>query len=106
MTLNIEFIYGVDESQFTGMESYYIYDLTANDTICDLNLNRSLIAIDRNNKLIYFLCMETHHHYILAKEYYFKIIQKFMSRLDYFDCEDYKVSEDCSGGEIYYKYLN
>lgn len=104
--MNIEFIYGVEESHYTGMESYYVYDFTNNDVIYDLNLNKSLVTIDRNNKLIYFLCMDTKEHYILAKSYYLKIMQEFINQSDKFDCIDYKVSEDCSGGEIYYRYMN
>ena len=56
-TLDIEFIYGVEESKYTGMESYYIYDFKDNDIVYDVNLNRSLVAIDRKNKLIYLECI-------------------------------------------------
>lgn len=106
MTLDIEFIYGKEESQYLGMESYYIYDLKSKDVIYDTKLNKSIVSLDRNEKRIYFLCMDTGEHYILAKCYYLKIMQEFINRAERFECKDYEVYPDCTGGEIYYKYIN
>jgi hypothetical protein len=48
--------------------------------------------------------METGEHYILAKNYYYKILKEFMNQADMYECKDFIVFEDCTGGQIYYKY--
>lgn len=102
--MDIQFIYDLVESNYTGLECYSIYDFTDNNVVYDIKLNKSIVALDRDNKIIYFLRMETDEHWILEKNYYRKIIEKFMKELDKYACEDFIVFEDCSGGKIYYKY--
>jgi hypothetical protein len=102
--LDIEFIYDLEESKYTGLECYSIYDFTDNDFVYDIKLKKSIIALDITNKIIYFLNMETEEHYILAKNYYYKIIKEFMDKAVDYNCKDFTVFEDCTGGQIYYKY--
>lgn len=102
--MNIQFLYDIVESNYTGLECYSIYDFTDNDVVYDVKLKKSIIALDMNNKIIYFLNMETEEHYILAKNYYYKIIKEFMNKVDNYGCKDFIVFEDCTGGQIYYKY--
>jgi hypothetical protein len=102
--LDIEFIYDLEESKYTGLECYSIYDFTDNDFVYDIKLKKSIIALDTTNKIIYFLNMETEEHYILAKNYYYKIIKEFMDKAVDYNCKDFTVFEDCTGGQIYYKY--
>ena len=102
--MNIDFIYDLEESKYTGLECYSIYDFTDNDFVYDIKLKKSIIALDINNKIIYFLNMETGDHYILAKNYYYKILKEFMNQADIYECKDFIVFEDFSGGQIYYKY--
>ena len=97
---NIVFIYDTKESRFSNLECYYIYDIKNNEIVQDIKLTKSLISIDRNNKLIYFTGMETEDHYILAKMCYYKIIKQFLEDKAY-ECNNYTVVEDCTGGEIY-----
>jgi hypothetical protein len=47
--------------------------------------------------------METEDHYILAKMYYYKIIKQFLEDKKY-ECNNYTVVKNCTGGDIYYKY--
>jgi hypothetical protein len=102
--LDIEFIYDLEESKYTGLECYSIYDFTDNDFVYDIKLKKSIIALDITNKIIYFLNMETEEQYILAKNYYYKIIKEFMDKAVDYNCKDFTVFEDCTGGQIYYKY--
>ena len=103
--MNIEFIYDIVESKYTGLECYSIYDFTDNEVVYDVKLKKSIIALDMTNKIIYFLNMETGEHYILAKNYYYKIIKEFINNADKYDCKDFIVFENCTGGQIYYKYV-
>ena len=48
--------------------------------------------------------MDADGHWILEKNYYFKIIQEFVNDLKRYDCEGYLIYEDTTGGQIYYKY--
>ena len=102
--MDIQFIYDVVESNYTGLECYSIYDFTDNNVVYDVKLKKSTIALDTKNKVIYFLNMETDEHYILAKSYYYKIIKEFIDKSKDYGCEDYKVFEDTTGGQIYYNY--
>ena len=54
--------------------------------------------------MIYFMNMETDGHWILEKNYYYKIIQEFLKQTERYNCKDYLICGDCSGGELYYKY--
>ena len=103
--MDIQFIYDVVESNYTGLECYSIYDFTDNNVVYDVKLKKSTIALDTKNKVIYFLNMETDEHYILAKSYYYKIIKEFINNADKYDCKDFIVFENCTGGQIYYKYV-
>ena len=98
------FIYDTTESKYSNLECYFIYDLTTNELVQDVKLNKTMIRIDRNNKIIYFMNFETEDHWILEKNYFMKIIQKFMDQADDYDCENYTICPDTSGGELYYKY--
>ena len=102
--LDIQFIYDLVESNYSNLECYSIYDFTENSLVYDVKLNKSLVMIDRNNKLVYLMHMETEDHWILEKNYFRKIIEIFINEMDKFDCKDYVICEDCSGGKIYYKY--
>ena len=102
--IDIQFIYDTKESKYNNLECYSLYDPKMKETIYDTNLEKSMVAIDRRNKLIYFLHMETEEHWILEKNFYFKIIENFLKDAKYYDCENYTVFKDCSGGQIYYKY--
>lgn len=102
--MNIEFIYDLVESRYANLESYSVYDFGENKLVEDVKLKKTLIMLDRKNKLIYFMNMECETHWILEKQYFYKIIQEFMKKVKDYDCEDYIVHPDCTGGEIYYKY--
>ena len=102
--MNIEFIYSTTESKYSKLECYEIYDFEENELVKDVKLNKIMIALDRNNKLIYFCGMECGTHWILEKNYFYKIIQEFMKKMKDYDCEDYTIYQDCTGGQIYYKY--
>lgn len=102
--MNIQFIYDLVESNYSNLDCYSIYDFENNNIVEDVKLNKSLVMIDRNNKMIYFMGMETEEHWILAKNYYFKIMQEFVNNMERYGCKDYLIYEDCSGGLIYYKY--
>lgn len=101
---NIRFIYDTKESRFSNMECYYLYDVKTNEIIYDVKLNKTMIMIDRPNKLIYFMGMETEEHYILEKQFYYKLIKQFIEDEAY-ECNNYTVMKNCTGGEIYYKYM-
>lgn len=100
----IEFVYNSKESRFSNLECYDVYDLKLNDFMYDNKAEKMSIAINREAKLIYFLHMDAGEHYILEKMVHFKIIQKFLSQAKEYDCENFTVYKDCTGGEIYYKY--
>lgn len=102
--MNIQFIYDVVESNYSNLDCYSIYDFTNNELIYDVKSNKSLIMIDRNNEIIYFMGMETEGHWILDKTYYYKIIQEFINNSEKYGCKNYLIYEDCTGGKIYYKY--
>lgn len=103
--MDIQFIYDVVESNYSGLECYSIYDFVNNDVVYDVNSKKCTIALDIKNKIIYFLNMETEEHWILEKQYYYKIIEEFMNNTERYGCKDFIVFEDCSGGQIYYKYF-
>lgn len=103
--MNIQFIYDIVESNYTGLECYSIYDFTDNNVVYDVKLKKSIIALDTKNKIIYFLNMETENHYILDKMYYSKLIQEFMNNTERYGCKDFIVYENTTGGQIYYKYV-
>ena len=100
---NIAFIYDTKESRYSNLECYYIYDTKNNEIVQDLKLTKTMISIDRDNKLIYFTGMETEDHYILAKMCFYKIIKQFLED-EIYECNNYTVVKNCTGGEIYYKY--
>ena len=102
--MDIQFIYDTVASNYSNLDCYGVYDFTDNNLIYDVKSNKTLVMLDRNNKIIYFMGMETKGHWILAKNYYFKIIQDFVNNMDKYGCEDYLIYEDCTGGKIYYKY--
>jgi hypothetical protein len=102
--LNIEFIFDAKESNYSKLECYRIYDFATNELVQDVKLNKSVVRIDRKNKLIYFMNMNCETHWILEKQYFYKIIQEFMKQVEDFNCKDYTICQDTSGGEIYYKY--
>ena len=102
--MNIQFIYDIVESNYSNLDCYSIYDFTTNELVHDVKLNKSVVRIDRNNKIIYFMGMETEGLWILEKNYYYKIIQEFMNNLEMYNCNGYLVYEDTTGGQLYYKY--
>lgn len=101
---NIMFIYDSKESRFSNLECYYIYDTKTNEIVQDIKLNKTVVGIDRKNKLIYFMGMETEEHYILAKQYYYKLIQQFLNDAKNYSCEGYDIFYGTTGGMLYYKY--
>lgn len=102
--MGIQFIYDTVESNYSNLECYSVYDFEENKLVEDVKLNKTLVMLDRNNKIIYFMNFEVDNHWILAKNYFIKIIQEFMKRAKDYNCEDYTVYKDCTGGQIYYKY--
>lgn len=100
----VEFIYNSKNSRYSTLECYDIYDTNDLELVYDLKYNRSYIGIDRKNKTIYFMSMDAEDHWILEKQYYFKIIKEFLANASVYDCEGYTVNADCTGGKIYYKY--
>ncbi len=102
--MNIQFIYDVVESNYSNLDCYSIYDFANDELIYDVKSNKSLIMIDRNNEIIYFMGMETEGRWILDKAYYYKIIQEFINNSEKYGCKNYLIYEDCTGGKIYYKY--
>ena len=101
---DVQFIYDVVESNYSNFECYSVYDFINNGLVYDLKEHKTMAMIDRRNKIIYFMGMKTEGHWILEKNYYYKIIQEFVNNLDRYGCEGYLIYEHCSGGEIYYKY--
>jgi hypothetical protein len=102
--MNIEFIYNEGESKYADLECYTIFDFEENKLVYDVKLNKSIVRIDRRNKIIYFVGMHCETHWILERNYFYKIIQEFMKRVEDYNCKDYIVYQATSGGEIYYKY--
>lgn len=102
--MNIEFIYNVVESKYSNLECYSVYDFRDNNLVEDIKLNKVSIMLDRKNKMIYFMNMNADGHWIIEKNYYYKIIQEFLKQAEKYDCKDYLICGDCSGGELYYKY--
>lgn len=102
--MNIQFIYDIEESKYSNLECYSIYDLDNNDVVYDMKGEKSIVAVDHLNEIIYFFRMDTEEHWILAKKRFNNIIKKFISESEFYGCKDYLIFKDCSGGEIYYKY--
>ena len=48
--------------------------------------------------------METEDHYILAKQYYYKLIQQFLNIAENYFCEGFDIFHGTTGGMLYYKY--
>ena len=101
---DVQFIYDVVESNYSNLECYSVYDFINNGLVYDLKEHKTMAMIDRRNKIIYFMGMDADGHWILEKNYYFKIIQEFVNDLKRYDCEGYLIYEDTTGGSIYYKY--
>ena len=101
---NIQFIFDVEETKHTDWECYVAYDFTQNEVVRDIKLNKTIVGLDRKNKLIYFMGMETEDHHILAKQYYYKLIQQFLNNAENYFCEGYDIFHGTTGGMLYYKY--
>ena len=50
--MNIQFIYDIVESNYTGLECYSIYDFTDNDVVYDVKLKKSIIAFIYDNSFL------------------------------------------------------
>ena len=61
--MDIQFIYDVVESNYSGLECYSIYDFVNNDVVYDVNSKKCTIALDIKNKII---CLHINQRYTLA----------------------------------------
>lgn len=100
----IEFIYDIEESKHSDWECYVAYDFDNSEIVKDIKLNKTLVGLDRKNKLIYFMGMECGEHEILAKMYYNKLIKQFLENAENYFCEGYDIFYGTTGGMLYYKY--
>ena len=102
--MNIEFVYYSQKSRYSHLECYSVYDLKNKELIYDSKNDRTEVILDRKNKIIYFMGMEANGLWILEKGFYFKIIKEFLKNEKRYNCENYTIDDNCTGGQIYYKY--
>ena len=42
---------------------------------------------------------------LLEADVNYKVVKEFINNADKYDCKDFIVFENCTGGQIYYKYV-
>lgn len=102
--MRYQFAYNSKESRYSGQEIYYVYDTQSKDYVYDIKHDIASISIDRNAQVIYFNGMDIEEHWILSK-YYQCIIDEFLSLACVFNIVGFRVAEESTGGQIYYKNL-
>ena len=99
--MRYQFIYNSKESRYAKLETYYVYDVHEKKYVHDVYNNVCCVALDRDNKTIYFYGMHVDYHWILDK-FFYEIILEFLNLSDAFNVLDYTIDKDCVGGKIYY----
>ncbi len=102
--MRYQFAYNSKESRYAGQEIYYIYDTKDEDYVYDIKHDIASISIDRDAQVIYFNGMDIEEHWILSK-YYQSMIEEFLSLACVFNIVGFRVAEECTGGQIYYRNL-